>query len=274
MEKRKKERVEWFLNFANADINAPPETKVKLFRNMQTVFESTLHPELKGFFASMSDDETAALIIDKDETLSRLKNMLVTHLEELSNRLSNTKEYGGKAKQYKNNVGSSEILSMRSLGSIGFNAHAEIRISGSPKVERNPENRQWRAYWNDGVLEKARMSLVINVEESDEGFFFSFMQSLNGLYLNALGRCAAPSCGKWFLQAGRRKRVFCSESCRVNKFNREKRRKIKEHAGKAYAEELQKSNKRARSSYENKIKKKLGPKVQAQRIPRKHKEGE
>jgi len=101
------------------------------------------------------------------------------------------------------------------------------------------------------LLNTSKIEIINKPTEGDDGFLFYFVQVLDGVGLSAIEPC--QECGKWFLQYGRRKRLFCSDLCRSRKGVREWRQRIKKESGETYKRELEKGKERAKASHRRKM---------------------
>ena len=132
-------------------------------------------------------------------------------------------------------------------------------IGDRPRLERKPGTREWRVYWPDNALAKSRARVLMTPERNDEGFLFSFLQTLDGVLLTSIRQCS--ECNNLLFQSGKMERSFCSTRCRSRKANRERRKRIREEGGSPYKEDLAKGKERARASYERKQKAQSGANV-------------
>jgi len=96
-----------------------------------------------------------------------------------------------------------------------------------------------------------------------------FCRALEGAPLRVIKRC--PECKKWFLHTSRREKRFCSNRCAARKTGRDKRHTLMKNDPEAWAKAKKDGAKRARKSYEGKVKEKL-PGAVADRRPYKHKD--
>jgi hypothetical protein len=113
-----------------------------------------------------------------------------------------------------------------------------------------------------------KINVTYSSNDITETLLVYFVKALSGLPTQAIRRC--PECKKWFLHLSARRKEFCSNKCAAKKGSRDQRRSFKEKKI-DYAKELAAGAKRARTSYENKVKKKY-PKAIVERRPRKYKD--
>ena len=142
--------------------------------------------------------------------------------------------------------------------------------------------------YTDKDLASGRQSdiLKLSVIETDEGNCFEirkkpiiedeidtvkndFMTCLDGVPVTSIKRC--PECDNWFYQPTKKEKIYCNNRCASRYIVRKKRREQKEATSEQYREEKTNGAKRARKSYEKKIRE-ATPKAKIARRPTKHKE--
>lgn len=265
MERDKKRRIEWFLGLANLNLNeSSVEDRVTLLVDMQMIFGKFIHDGLSNIGPSIWDPEIGeddlAIIMD---IMKGLQDKLIGLLKSTSEKFRIAKDYQAANGKISNYMDISLISEIVRLSQLEIKAEVELKIRNKPKKERHPDpsNKSWVAHWPDKSFEKSPFEVTIKPMGDDQGFLFLFIQALDGIPLTALNQCSEDGCGKWFLQSGKRPRIFCSDRCRIRKANRERRRKIKEEGGDRYRLELKKGKERALSSRKKEIELKLGSKV-------------
>lgn len=117
-------------------------------------------------------------------------------------------------------------------------------------------------------LKETIIRINYRAETSPDTLLFIFLQSLDNVPLGAINKC--PECENWFLHASKRTKIYCSNKCAARVVSRRKREKIKKTDEKTYKQELENGAKRARKSYERKVKART-PGAKPDRRPRKHK---
>jgi hypothetical protein len=274
MKQTKKRQVEWFLELANMSFEGEYFEKILyLIQDMKIFFGKTLHPGLSGLRSVDLPPEMAEAEMSKEiETFKQLQLKANQFLNDIVTKYKEAENYkiGGKPLTV---FGLSDIAGLRTLGQMEIKINAKLMIRNNPQLKpirgvskrkRKQTTRQWIAFWGDnGTLENSPIELVITPKGDDECFLFSFAQTLDGILLKSIKKCS--DCNNWFFQASKRERFFCSNKCRARKFNKDRRKMIKEKGGEKYKTELEKGKRRARASYENRRKKQLGPNVKIKR---------
>jgi hypothetical protein len=269
MKQIKKGQVEWFLSLANMSFkDGYFEQILYLIQNMKIFFGKTLHPDLSGFrLVDLPPEMAEAELTREIEALQRLALKVNQFLNNIQLKYEEAEQYkeGGKPL---NVFGVSDIVDLRTLAQMEIKVNVKIMIRNSPKLKpirgiserkRKSATKQWVAFWVNDTLESSPIELVITPEVGDEGFLFSLAQALHKIPLKSIKKCS--ECNNWFLQSSKRERLFCSDKCRARKFNKDRRKAIKEEGGEQYETELKKGRKRAKASYDRKVQKKLGKNV-------------
>ncbi len=103
------------------------------------------------------------------------------------------------------------------------------------------------------------------IEEFNEGFqdtiTLIFLRCLDAIPINAFHKC--PECNHWFVNVSKKEKIYCSNRC-ASRYIVRKKRKSPEYR----KNELDQGKKRARKSYEKKIRTKQ-PNAKIPRRPRK-----
>ena len=269
MDQITKGQIEWFLSLANMSIEDRHFGEILyLVQNMKIFFGKTLHPDLSGLGSVDLPPEMAEAEMTKEiEILQRLQLKVNQFLNDILQRYEEAGKYKDERKAL-NVFGFSEIVDLRTLDQMEIKVNAKIMIRNSPKLKpirgistrkQKVATKQWIAFWDGNTLETSPFELVITPEEGDEGFLFSFAQALHNIPLKSIKKCS--ECSDWFLQSGKKERLFCSNNCRARKYNKDRRKAIKEEGGEKYKTELKNGRKRAKKSYNRKIQKKLGKNV-------------
>ena len=225
MDKEKKRRIEWFLNFINMDFEWDPlEDKLRLFRSIDTSLDRFLPQDLSNFQTSVLDPEIAELEVMRAQgALKRIQRRLREFIEELIKKYRRTREYERDGSL----MTLSEVADLKVLSQIEIDVNVKMMIKDKPELMPAKRKRgMWKVYWPDKALENSPLEIVIAPKGGDEGLLFLFMQALDGVPLMYLRQCS--ECDKWFLQAGKRERLFCSDQCRARKNISERRRKERE----------------------------------------------
>jgi hypothetical protein len=106
-----------------------------------------------------------------------------------------------------------------------------------------------------------------NLLQEDTRLFHVFLRSVNGIHTSCFKKC--PECNRLFFNFTRRTKLYCNNKCAARKGNRDKRALIKEEDPEAYKRALAENAKRARKSYDRKVKAKSGKNVKIARKPKK-----
>jgi hypothetical protein len=228
MTKDNKKRVEWFLRLINSDFrDGFPQPNQSLFQDMQRIFGRSLHPDLASLNSVQWNPELAeAQLREKAPVLKRLQKSLEGFLTEALDKINDLRKYQGKDGIVLDKATPSELIELRALGQFTVPIRVRLILHNPPKLERNQNNKdRWIAYWPDNTLDNSPIESDIIPEEGDSGFLFAFAQALNGIYWTNIRRCT--ECRAWFLQSGKRERIFCSGRCRVKNYKMKKRDQTK-----------------------------------------------
>ena len=148
---------------------------------------------------------------------------------------------------------------------ITLQIEAAVRIPLEYNYEENETKLRWRNDWRENSTISIRTEPI---GSSERLLLFIFLKSLNSLPLKSIRRC--EECGRWFIHVTKREKMYCGNLCAARKSNRDRRIKTKSKDPTAYEQELKKSRKRARKSYEEKVKRD-NPKAKIQHRPLKTK---
>ena len=255
--------VEWFLELINADLgNSSEDDTYELLNKMIRTFGSVVgHKELNEILVRLWGSEGQDRIFVLHELLKvfmRLQERLKTILDEILTAYKRASQYEGEGNFFNYASASTAAdLSTLCVSRMMIEVRVEVRnkpvFSGS---QRESGNR--KIHWPQKSLTESPLELILNpVGENDDMFIFRFLKAVSGVQsLSHLKKCEAEDCSRWFLQAGKKKRSYCSDKCRARDNNRSRRRRLKEEGGEAYRQELEKERQRAQKTYRKKIKKK------------------
>ena len=234
-----------------------------LFSHMPDKLRPYVHPDLIHLQHALLDPDTADHeFIKSRPTLLSLKRRLQQFLDGLKKSLERVQEYQAKTDNLLNLMSVSQVEGMRVLGRINESFGVEVRVRNPPLRKRNRQDRNlWVINWTNTGLENSPLEMVVTPKADEAGFILGFVQSVNGVPLSSINRCSDPKCNRWFLQYGKRQKKFCSAQCRMRKANLDRRNKIRNEGGEAYKSDLESGRQRAKASYSNRMKSKLGPNV-------------
>lgn len=261
----KEKELKWFLDFINEDLGSLPiADRMKLTVEVA----SQIHPH--DFQDSFDPDNIRGEIIEKIGP-NLLKNL---NLSSFQDKLRNFFDYMmpqiKKSLSYQNETdwkSGEEIDFYPSLGS--FSSEITIRLEARGLSCEMKEDQDTRLYRHKPEsLEKASIALLFEAKSNEDILLFNFIRALEGIPLTAIRQCR--ECGLWFLHISKHKRDFCSNRCAARKGSRERRKKQKNESPKKYDHELKEGAKRARNSYEKKVKK-THPHAKIKERPTKHK---
>ena len=271
MDKIKKGRLEWFFDFINMDLSTlSPGDVVKVSTEISLI----LHSEsLDKFMGPLKKERTYKAL--HEWLLSEGKEIL--NLESCQQRLSD----------YLTNMFNVIDEASKPIYSADTKT-GEISVdinTGEKKIfsEHGFYGRQILEFIDTQVRIEATFNLPSDLDtigdriintiykagSHQDTLLIHFIQALNGTLIGAIRKC--PECGNWFLHVSKRVKRFCSNKCAAKKVSRERRERIKREGIEAYNQELKNGAKRARKSYEKKVKRKI-PMAKIERRPRKHKD--
>jgi hypothetical protein len=137
--------------------------------------------------------------------------------------------------------------------------HLPVQFKDGEKEFLYRGKPDWRA--------NATFSIVSESESPSEAILLAlFLKCLNGVRVSAFARC--KECKKWFIHSTKRKREYCSNLCAARRSNRDRRAREKAKDSESHKRELGQGAKRARKSYEKRVKNLL-PGAKPGRRPRK-----
>jgi hypothetical protein len=260
MEKDKGERIQWYLRLLNVDLADDVEEMRAILMQIPDSLRRYFHPDILHLQRSLLDPDTAEQELSKNqEKLQEVKTVLVKFFGKVMNNFDQLKEQANRGDNLLDSMSLSKIEDLRVLGKIRFSADIGVRIKSSPDRKRDPHNKQWKANWAKGYLEKSPLEMAILPEVDKSSFLLGFIEALIGVPLSRVGRC--ENCTKWFLQHGKKEKKFCSTQCRTRLRGATRRARLKENGGEEYEKELENGRKRAKASYARNTRKKAGPNV-------------
>ena len=134
-------------------------------------------------------------------------------------------------------------------------------------VNENKDNEEWYHKVNKNKFYRSNFHISFESDNDEENFFLAFCFSLQGVTINSIRKC--PECEKWYLHLSKKQKIYCSSQCASRFGMRTKRKKLKTENPDIHENYKKKSAKRARKSYERKMKKN-NPKAKIGRRPTKY----
>ena len=211
MEKQRQEALEWFVQFANMNLNElRPGDKAKLIVESEEYLFPTKEVKDLQFGPKAAQQVMAWAFKEPPPRESEEYWSTILHLQDIVKRtlymLAEKAPIPGKAFDYAFQTGA----------------------------------RVWtvmvRSEWNH---EKFIFSYIPLAKSQDDYIQIKLHLLLNGLPRSNFQRCLAPKCGKYFVNVSLRKKRFCSPRC-LWRFNAEKRRKADPEGYKEYQKQLMK----------------------------------
>lgn len=257
MDKIKKDRLKWFLDFINMDLGTlSPGEVVKVSTEISLI----VHGESHYAYTGIMTKEWAYKALH-EWLLSEGKKML--NLESCQQRLS---DYLTNMFNVIDEASKPIYTADTKTGEISVDIN-----TGEKKIfsEHGFYGRQILEFIDTQVRIEATFNLPSDLEtigdriintiykagSHQDTLLIHFIQALNGISIGAIRKC--PECGNWFLHVSKRVKRFCSNKCAAKKVSRERRERIKKEDIEAYNQELKNGAKRARKSYEKKVKRKI-----------------
>jgi len=265
VEQKQKARLEWFLDFLKADLS-------KLSAGKRLLMIARMAVSL-GF----SDEEQPIPEHVPWGWLDQYRNLRRQDLQSTQRRL--IKVFDNIMETFQDVKGCQETMegnlvptekdsALRSLTAIPL----EVRMTPLIALELIPDG-DWdagiasceRVKWAKHAVERASLRVNTLATNPQDTFLYYFLQSLDGLSLEALRQC--EECEGWFLHSSKRERRFCSSRCATKHANRERYNRIKDEQPERLEAERKKGRERAHKSYEKRVKA-VHPKAQVARRPR------
>jgi hypothetical protein len=251
MERKQKDRLNWFINFINLDLDGlPTAEKSKIAAETDPMLFSS-NPKLTEFL------ENPEMV---EPLHNRLEIFFKDMMEKIGLALSNPRRWKS-AKKLIDSLIFSEIEMKKTIG-VSINAE---------KIEKKLEiNKEIQNQFRSKGLETATIKVgTTRISNSGDAFLTEFMNSLDGVPLGAFKKC--KECENWYIHFSRRAKAFCTNNCASRHGARRRRQKKKQETPDIYAQSLKKDAERAHTSYRKKVKKKT-PRAQPVRRPIKHKD--
>lgn len=148
---------------------------------------------------------------------------------------------------------------------VNFDSMAYIEIPYEYRDTDDEQEARWSSNWRE---ESIFRTVSYPTRHTYTYILYTFLEALDGIRTRMVRHC--DECYRWFFNISKRDKRYCSNKCAARKINRDKRAELKNKNKKAYKKELKNGKKRARTSYERKIKA-VHPQAKIKRKPRKKK---
>jgi hypothetical protein len=251
-------RVQWYLNFANAELEKLQiGDKVKLWLEiMAQLSRSGIHefaaPGSIGdqIIKEMINQKGAGENVFDWQRLTSYQDKLCNFLEFMQTRINNAFAIQGKDWTLSDNTDFYPELGSMKTNIAVFLASDGIAYERKEKKDRTGKPIYYFKAKPDSV-KNSKIRLSFKADKDEDTFLFNFIKSLDGLPISSFNRCR--ECNKWYFHLSIREREFCSNKCAARFGIREKRKLMKEKQPEKYKEELKKSSERAHRAYAKKI---------------------
>lgn len=268
MDKINKGRLDWFLDFINMDLGTlSPGDVVKVSTEISLILLGKSLDDSTGPITEWAYKLLHEWQLSEDKGKGKGKGKGRLNLESCQERLSD----------YLTNMFNVIDKATKPIYSVEINTGEKKKF-----FENGFSDRQILGFIDTQVRIEATFNLPSDLEaigdriintvyktgSHQDTLLIHFIQALNGIPLGAIRKCT--ECGNWFLHVSKRVKLFCSNKCAAKKVSRERRERLKKESSEAYNQELKNGAKRARKSYEKKVRGKT-PKAKIERRPRKHK---
>jgi hypothetical protein len=247
MEKERIKRLQWFLKFMATDLK-----KLKMEDYKQLISEASYHLMLGK--AEIVSPAFLANIKDK-----KFK-------EEFEVWLSETYDSNPGAENYLLGATLPSLQAALKEGSRDIFARIETVKNGDKNAISfiNAETRSLAC--ETSIKENQAEPYFSNreyfIESSYNVIVFQFMRCLHDIPISAFRKC--PECENWFVNVTKREKTYCTNLCASRYIVREKRKDPE-----SLKLDRKQGAKRARKSYERKVRAKSGKNVKITRRPRK-----
>lgn len=262
-------RLQWFIDFAYCDFEKLESGE------MAKLMDEIVGLSVSAFFKGMIKHEEIIEIsktlksrgqidLESHERVKKFQKAFRDYFENIMNKIVNLSDF--EESEWITYGESETVIPGVPLLPTPFPIKLQIEAAIRVPFEFNHEKDNVRLRWGKDWPENSTIS--INAEpigDSEMVLLFIFLNSLNSLPIKCLRRC--EECGRWFIHVTKRERMYCNNLCAARKSTRDRRIKTKSEDPAAYEKELKKSRKRARKSYEEKVKKD-NPKAKVQHRPR------
>lgn len=276
-EKTKIEWLKWFLIFMNSDLDSiKARTRLSLRNDIAMIVNGM------GYFLFEQGAGQTTIPVERFDIKEPIENLYLrieSNMQEYQEFLM--KFFDGLTKNIKaiyemdngRDIPLSELVSPFDLMNIESSIHMKIRTSNIKYTNVKVEQKKHTAQIAREDISRSSFYISYTASSHEETLLFYLCRALEGITLGSIKTC--KECGNWFLQTSKREKLFCETRCAMKSANKSRRKRIKEDSEKGisnkYEEELRAGTKRARKSYEKKMKKK-NPNVRIERRPRKHKQ--
>lgn len=277
----KKARIDWFLNLINLDYSEPTAGDfLKLIND--TIY--ILHGYASDVFEGKRDKDSYLMWVEKKPKGKQMPEIvqewiqtekLVTcqvHIKEFFESMIEgiNKAFAEEQKGYRplKQTPNKFILASTKPTKSNITISIETPFLDMQRIVENEGTVGARLLSRliPGELPNAAIQIKFIAPADEDTLLLYFIQALEGIPLKAFKRC--PECNKWFLHLKETVKTYCNTNCASSYIMRKKRSEIKKNDPDKYKEEGAKSNKRARKSYEKKVKK-VNPKAIIGQYPRK-----
>jgi hypothetical protein len=261
-----KKQIEWYLDFACRDLDTITKSdSVKLivdareliFRGLTGIRVTEIE---KTNILGVPIGQEAIFNLD---WLRELQHSFLTVFNSMTDKIEHLSDHEERTwKKYRDSKTVGGVVVSPTFN-IGFNI--EAKIVGPFEYDQKDDKTKIR--WSRDWVEQSGFTIETHPTCDDSTMFiYGFLKCLPGIPTNAFKRC--EECENWYFHLSRRKRQFCNNRCAAKHANRVRREKQKKGKPEEYAAESEKSRKRARKSYVEKIKK-VHPKAQVRRYSKK-----
>jgi len=262
MDKSKSNTLKWFIDFMNVDVKKLPyPERMKLSAEIQ----GRLHP--RESYDEIRPEIAEQLTQMKVEEIRSFQDHLQNFFGFMKKRLDDVLTSGDGIWRSDDDIEFFPWLNSYEVPiKINFNVAGIQYDNRKKKTGQGDEKYFFRTQIE--TLNNAKIQLEFSADSDEQALLFSFIMLLEDLPITAFSECA--ECGKWFINARKGIKLYCSNNCAARKGNRDRRARMKKEDPEGYKKELDKNAQRARSSYERKTKAE-NPNVKIARRPRKKK---
>lgn len=266
MEKENLELLKWFVDFANLEAE-------KLQYGEKVKLTAELHLLLaNGIWTSRNHssilEQAHELHINYDEqAFRRLRELQRKFFEDFTRILGKVDDLR-QSRDLEKWCQSSKVSALSSVDISPPTVTFTPKISVHLPMQVKEGKREFLYRRKPGWRENAAFLVASESDAASEAILLAlFLRALNGVRLIAFARC--KECNKWFLRITKRKREYCSNRCAARSSNRGRRAREKAKDTESHKQELKKGARRARKSYEKRVKKLL-PGAKPLRRPQKY----
>lgn len=245
MDKEKKERLMWFFDFVNLDIDGLAQgDRMKWGTDTLNVINFGSHQIGAGEVLpsqrwGVALEEQMATW-ERDDLLKKYHHKITGFFRGIIDKITSEKN----DTEWKQIVDFNNFFSFAEFGaSIKFRLETPFIKTDDRKVD----DGEMLHRLTPGSLESVPLLFNLRAEKDEDTLLLRLMSALEGVTLGSLRQC--PECNKYFLHTTKRIKAFCSNKCAARKANRDARARIRESDPERYEAELEDGAARARASY-------------------------